>query len=134
MNERDDLIDETVLRRSLRFEADERAPRFDVAAIAAMAGAEQPLRRTMLVVLAAVALTGALGGAVWSAIVEHATEIASVVTDGLLDALITVVTLLVPVAEAASEPAVPLSLFAALGVAIVHELRERRENVHVHAS
>lgn len=134
MNERDDLIDETVLRRSLRFEPDEQAPRFDVAVIAAMAGAEHSWRRTMLVVLAAAAVTGAVGGTVWSTIAEHGAQIASVVGNGLLDALIALVTLLVPVAQAASEPVVPLSLLAALGVAIVHELRERRENAHVHAS
>lgn len=134
MNERDDLIDETVLRRSLRFEPDERAPHFDVAAIAAMAEAEHPWRRTMLVALTAAALTGAVAGTVWSAIAEHGAQIASLVANGLLDALITLVTLLVPVAQAASEPVVPLSLLAALGVAIIHELRERKESVHVHAS
>lgn len=134
MNERDDLIDETVLRRSLRFEPDERAPRFDVAAIAAMADAEHPWRRTVLVALMAAAVTGAVAGTVWSTIAEHGAQIASVIANALLDGLIAIVTLLVPVAQAASEPVVPLSLLAALGVAIVHEFRERKENVHVHAS
>jgi hypothetical protein len=43
--------------------------------------------------------------------------------------------LLYPVAQAATDPAVPLSLVAATAVAIYHEMRTRRERAHVvHAS
>ncbi len=134
MNERDQLIDETVLRRSLRFEADERVPRFDANAIAAIAAAARPLGRTAGIALAAAAVTGIIAGTVWSAIASNAPAILNVVANGLIDLLVALAQLLLPVAELASQPAVPLSLLAALGVAIVHELRERRENAHAHAS
>jgi hypothetical protein len=51
-----------------------------------------------------------------------------------IDAAVAIATLLLPIAEFAAQPAVPVSLLAALGVAILHELRERREHAHANAS
>lgn len=133
-NERDDLIDEAVLRRSLRFEPDERAPRFDAVAIAAMAEDHARQPRTMAIVLAAAGVTGVLAGSVWSLIASNAPVIGDTIGRAVLDALIALATLVVPLAELASQPTVPLSLLAAIAFAIVHELRERRETAHVHAS
>lgn len=133
-NERDDLIDEAVLRRSLRFEPDERAPRFDAAAIAAMAEDQARQPRTMAIVLAGAGITGVVAGSVWSVIASNAPAIGDAIGGAMLDALIALATLLVPLADLASQPTIPLSLLAAIAVAIVHELRERREIAHVHAS
>lgn len=133
-NERDDLIDEAVVRRSLRFEPDERAPRFDAAAIAAMAEDQARQPRTMAIVLAGAGITGVVAGSVWSVIASNAPAIGDAIGGAMLDALIALATLLVPLADLASQPTVPLSLLAAIAVAIVHELRERREIAHVHAS
>ena len=134
MSDRDDLVDESVLRRSLRFESDERVPRFDAAAIAALAEAE-PLRpRTALYALVAAGVTGLVAVGVWSTIIANAGALAMIAGEAILDLLIATARLLVGLAEAVSEPAVPISLLAALGFAIVHELRERRESAHVHAS
>ena len=134
MSDRDELVDESVLRRSLRFEADERVPRFDAAAIAALAAAE-PLRpRTALYALVAAGVTGLVAVGVWSTIIANAGALAMIAGEAILDLLIATARLLVGLAEAVSEPAVPISLLAALGFAIVHELRERRESAHVHAS
>lgn len=134
MNERDELIEEVVLRRSLRLESDERMPRFDPIAIAAMAARERPSARAMLLTFAATALTGVIAVLVWTTIAELAPAVLAPFTDALVDALIALATIVVPVAEAAAQPAVPLSLLAALGVAIAHELRERKEHAHAHAS
>ncbi len=134
MNDRDELIEESVLRRSLRFEADEQVPRIDPRAIAALAEEDRPWMRAAIAALAAAGVTGVVSGTVWSAIASHGGQIVELVVNGLLDLLIALATLALPLAEIAAQPVVPLSLLAALGVAIIHELREREENAHVHAS
>ncbi|HZP95859.1 MAG TPA: hypothetical protein VFC31_05930 [Candidatus Limnocylindria bacterium] len=134
MTGRDGLIEETVLRRALRLDVDERAPRFARLAIAALAPAERPSRSALVVAFAVAASTGLASAAVWSAIAARGPDIVERLGGLLLDALIAVATLLVPAAEIAAQPAVPLSLLAALGVAIAHELRERKEHAHAHAS
>lgn len=131
---RDDVLDETILRRALRLEDDEHGARFDPAAFAAMAQNAAPSSRALVVALVATAVTGLVATAVWSV----ALGAGSSVLDGLLavalDGVIAGATILAPIAEIAAQPAVPLSLLAALGVAILYELRERREYTHVHAS
>ena len=130
-----DLVDEAVLRRALRFEVDEIPPRFDTVAIAALA---HDVRRSgrviaggLLVLMIAV---GSSTGAIWSALIQSAPAIAGAAAEAALGAVIAVATLLVPVAETAGEPAVPLSLLAALAVAVIYEIRERGGTVHVRAS
>jgi len=135
MNERrGDLLEETTLRRALRLESDERPPRFDPAAIAAAARAVRPSSAAILTGLAVAGVTGVVAGTVWSFILGAAPQLADAVGGAALEALISLATLLVPIAQIATEPAVPLSLLAALGVAILFELRERREHAHVHSS
>jgi len=119
---RDDLLDETILRRALRLESDERAPAFDPAAIAAAA------RRPRLAVVSALVGVGlvSLGAvAVWSAV---AFLLPTVVANAFDVALMLLASLAVPasaIAEIAQQPVVPLSLLAALAIATAHELRER---------
>ena len=130
---RDDLIDEAVLRRSLRLESDERVPRFDADAIAALA---RPTLQPALV-LGALVLAIAIGltaSAVWSVAIADGPSLAGEGVALLLDGLAMAASLLYPAVQAATDPAVPLSLLAALGVAILHEMRTRRERVHVHTS
>ena len=52
----------------------------------------------------------------------------------IIGVAVTVATILLPFAETLRQPAVPLSLIAALGVAILYTLRERRERAHANAS
>ena len=129
IDERHEPLDETVLRRALRLEADERAPRFDPAAIAAAAS----LRPRLATLSALIVIFGAAGAvAVWSAI---AIFLPTVVADAFDFALGMLALLAVPasrLAELVQQPVVPLSLVVALAIATVHELRERL--VHVNAS
>lgn len=135
MNERrDDLLDEAILRRALRLEADEPLPRFDAEAIAALAERRAPTTRLIVSGIAAAGVTGLAAAGVWSLILATAPTLADVAMSALLATVVAVATLLVPIARIAAEPAIPLSLLAGLGVAILYELRERREHVHVHAS
>ena len=118
-----DLLDETILRRALRLEADERAPMFDHAAIAA---AGQRPRLAFASALVAIGIGAAGAVTVWTAV---AVLLPTVVANAFDVALGVVATLAVPasgILEIAQQPAVPLSLFAALAIVTVHELRERR--------
>jgi len=123
-------LDETTLRRALRLEADERAPLFDPAAIAA-AARERP-RIAMMSALAAIAL-GAVGAVVvWSAV---AILLPTLVVDAFDLGLGLLAMLAVPVsgvADLVQQPVVPVSLVVALAIATAHELRERV--IHVNAS
>lgn len=131
---RDDLMDESVLRRSLRLEPDERAPRFDARAIALMAG-DRPLPWwTMFSAVAGLIVMAACAIVVWSVILAFAPALLDTGLSAVVDVAIWVVTRLEPVADIAVQPAIPLSLLAALGVAILHELRERREQLNANAS
>jgi hypothetical protein len=129
---RDDLLDEALLRRALRFEADERVPRFDAAAIAL--AAPRNAARTAVGAFAGAAVLAMTAWGVWSAIFAAFPSMADTAIAVAIDAAVAVATLLLPIAEFASQPAVPLSLLAALGVAILHELRDRREHAHADAS
>jgi hypothetical protein len=123
----DELLDETTLRRALRLEADERPPRFDPAAIAAVAR-----RPRLALVSALVALgLGAVGAvAVWSAVAIFLPTLAADAFDLALGVLALLVVPLSAIAEVAQQPVVPLSLIAAIAIATLHELRESRvENV-----
>jgi hypothetical protein len=135
MNERrDDVLDEAILRRSLRLEDDERGPRFDAIAIAAMAKATAPSSRTLAVALVATAGTGLTATAVWSVALGSGPQLLDRAIALALQGVVTGATLLLPIAEIAAQPVVPLSLLAALGVAIFHELRERRDHAYADAS
>ena len=135
MNDRrDDLLDEAILRRALRLEADEPLPRFDAEAIAALAERRAPTTRLLVSGIVAAAVTGLAAAGIWSLIIAAAPTLADDAMSALLGAVVTVATLLVPIAQVAAEPAVPLSLLAALGVAILYELHERGEQLYVHTS
>ena len=129
---RDDLLDETVLRRALRLEADERVPRFDAGAIALAARRDMP--RTALGAVGGAAVLAATAWGVWTAIYAMFPTLGDALIATAIDAAVSVAKLLVPIATLAAQPAVPLSLLAALGVAILHELRDRREHSHADAS
>jgi hypothetical protein len=120
---RDDLLDETILRRALRLEADERAPIFDHAAIVA-AGRRPRLAFVSALVAIGIGAVGAV--TVWTAV---AVLLPTVITNAFDLVLGVVAALAVPasgILEIAQQPAVPLSLFAAIAIATAHELRERR--------
>lgn len=124
---RDALLDEAILRRALRLEFDERAPIFDPAAIAV--AAQRP-RLAVASAFVAVGLVSAGAVVVWSAV---AFVLPAVVANAFDVALLLLVTLAVPASaalEIAQQPAVPLSLLAALAIATAHELRERVGNAN----
>jgi hypothetical protein len=131
---RDDVLDETVLRRALRLEDDERAPRFDAAALAALATRTAPSPRLLVVALVATGVTGLVASAVWTVALGVGPTLIDDFVALVLQGVVAIATLLVPIAQIAGDPAVPLSLLAALGVAILFELRERREHAYVSAS
>ena len=120
---RDELLDEAILRRALRLEPDERAPVFDAAAIAAVA---RP--RTRLAVISALVAVG-LGAAGALTAWWAATMFAPAVVASAFDLVLGLVALLAVPATTilgiAQQPAVPLSLAAAIAIATAHELRER---------
>ncbi len=130
---RDGLMDESVLRRALRLEPDERAPRFDARAIALVAERRALPWWTVSSALAGLVVLGAFAVGVWSVIFAFAPALVETATLAVIDVAIWVATLLQPVAGIAAQPAIPLSLLAALGIAIMHELHERREQLHAHA-
>ena len=123
-------LDETMLRRALRLEADERPPLFDPASIAAAAR----VRPRIAIVSAAVAVgLGALGAvAVWSAFAILLPTVAVDAFDIGLGLLAMLAVAVSGVADLVQQPVVPLSLVAALAIATAHELRERVS--HVNAS
>ncbi len=131
---RDDLLDESVLRRALRLEPDERTPRFDARAIALMARNAPLPSWTTFSAVAGLVVLGAVAVGVWSVILAFAPALLDTAMGALVDLAIWVVTALGPAAGIAAQPAIPLSLLAALGVAILHVLGERREQLHAHAS
>jgi len=132
---RDDLLDETVLRRALKLEPDESAPRFDAAALAVLAQRRQPLpTRIVGLTLVGAALLGFAAAGIWSSIFAVAPTAFDAAMAAVIDVAVAVATILLPFAETLRQPAVPLSLIAALGVAILYTLRERRERAHANAS
>jgi hypothetical protein len=135
MNERhDDLLDEALLRRALRFETDERVPRFDAGAIALAARRPAFVRYNALGALAAAVVLGVVARGVWSVIFAIFPTVGDALIAAAVDGAVWVATLVLPIAELAAQPVVPLSLLAALGVVILHELRDRREHAHANAS
>lgn len=120
---RSELLDETTLRRALRLEADERAPVFDPAVIAA-AAQERP-RLAVVSALVAVALTAVGAVAVWSAVAILLPTLVADAFDVGLGVLALLATPAGVVVDLVQQPVVPLSLLVAIAIATLHELRER---------
>ena len=123
MNERpNELLDETTLRRALRLEADERAPVFDPAAIAA--AGRVPRRMVLVSAIAALAVgtVGAVG--VWSAVAYFLPTLVAEAFELGLGALALVAVPLNAIWSVVQQPVVPLSLVVAIAIATLHELRE----------
>lgn len=130
---RDDLIDETYLRRALRLDAEERAPRFDAGVIAALARPRLAPAHALGLAVLAIAVGVAATTFWWNVITDGPAllgETISVALDGLAFAA----SILYPALEAFADPAVPLSLLVALGITIAYEMRTRREHAHAEAS
>ena len=126
-----DLFDEIRLRRALRLEATELPPRLDVAAIAARAEAARPafaaasLMSTVVAGLAAASLV-ALAAVALPAVAP------AVASDLFADGIQTLARVAIPASallSLAAQPTVPIATIAALAVAIVYELAQRRERV-----
>ena len=120
---RDELLDETTLRRALRLEADERAPLFDPAAISVAARQRPRLAMVSAFVALALSAVGAVG--VWSAALIFLPTVAANAFDLGLGMLALLAVPASAIADVVQQPVVPLSLLAALAIATAHELRER---------
>ena len=119
---RDDLLDETILRRALRLESDERPPIWSAAAIAA---AGQRPRLAVVSAFVAVGLVSVGAVVVWSAVAFLLPTVVANAFDVALLLLASLAVLASATLEIAQQPVVPLSLLAALAIATAHELRER---------
>ncbi|MEP6693922.1 MAG: hypothetical protein ABJB39_04705 [Chloroflexota bacterium] len=122
-----DVLDETTLRRALRLEADERAPRFDSAAIAAAARTQPRLAVASALVALAFGTVGVIG--IWAVVVMAIPAFVADAFDLGLGALAMLAVPASTVADLVQQPVVPLSLFVALAIATAHELRERVSHV-----
>lgn len=119
-----ELFDERDIRRALRLDADEMAPRLDPRIVAAAARASGSSAATGIVLAAVVAF---LGGWVWSEVVRSllSTLLAAAGVDPLgtvIDAVSALLVWLAPVAQAATAPAVPIAI---LVVAVMATLFDR---------
>jgi hypothetical protein len=126
------LLDETVLRRALRLEADERAPAFDAAAIAAAARSRPRVAVISALVAIAISTVGAV--TVWSLASLLLPPLAASVFSLGLEVLAIVAVPASAILDVVQQPVVPLSLLAAIVIATAHELRQRKELVHARAS
>jgi hypothetical protein len=130
--EHEPVLDEHVLRRALRLDADEIPPRLDPLLIAAAASEPRGRSRDL-----ALAMTVAfVGGWIWSEVFRGL--VAVVFAAGGIDPLGAAIDLVArvavsaaPVAEVATHPAVPIAIFAA---AVVVAFFEQRGRSHAAAS
>jgi hypothetical protein len=126
---REDLFDETRLRRALRLEAAELPPRIDVAAIAARARADRPgsAAASLVSTLVAGAATAGLVGLIAAALPAVAPSVASDLYAAAIETVTRVAIPLSNLLSLAQQPTVPVAAIAALAVAIAYEYAQRRE-------
>ncbi len=117
------LLDEHVLRRALRLDAEELPPRLEPAFIAAAARASRTRASTGIVVASTVAFAG---GWLWSEVLRALVGfvLASTGVDPLgllIDLVDAAVVQLAPLAQAAATPVVPIAIFVAAVMAAFFE-------------
>ncbi len=120
------LLDEHVLRRALRLDADEIPQRLDPLLIAAAAGEPRGRSRDLAVAV----VVSFLGGWVWSEVFRAlvAGFFAARGIDPLgaaIDLVATLAVRIAPVADAATHPAVPIAILTAAVLAVFFEQRGR---------
>lgn len=130
---RDDLLDEAVLRRALRLDDDERAPRFDARAMAEAARTRMSPAMMLAGVLVALAI-GLSASVLWAGAIANAAAVSGEALDLLFDGVAAAAEVLYPIVQTVSDPAMPLALLAAIVVTIYHETRMRRGSTHAQAA
>ena len=132
-----DALSESTLRRALRLEVDERAPRFDAAAIAASAERRTTVER-LLRIVRGMALVGVGLGIEAVVGVAAFNALADLDPSGLygfgLAMFVSVAERLVPLTTFAMDPAVATATLAAVVFATIYERSIGRESVRVQAS
>jgi len=132
-----DALAEATLRRALRLDADERPPRLDAVAIAAGA-TRRNTGEQLLRIARGLALVGISLGIVATLAAGALPAVMDLDPSGLfgvaLATLAAAAERLVPLATAATDPAVATATLAALIFAIVYERGSGRESVRVRAS
>jgi hypothetical protein len=122
--ERQPGVDEHILRRALRLDADEVPARLDPALLAAAARASS-LPARQVAIACAVAF---VAGWVWSEAVRALLAVLSIGFDPIgaaVELVTTVAPRLVPLVETAMHPAVPIAILATAVVAVLFEHRGR---------
>ncbi len=127
-----ELVEEHVLRRSLRLEADELPPRLDPVLFAHVARTSDQARRRLAIAV----VVAFVGGWVWSEVFRLALVGLSALTGfdplgATLDALAGLAVAAAPLVTAALSPAIPIAIFAA---AVVAALSERTRRIDATAS
>ncbi len=125
MNDDRQLLDEHVLRRALRLDADEAPPRLDPVLIAAAARMPAQGRNELVIAV----LVAFLSGWVWSegfrAVIGLAASSGLDPLAGLIPLVAAAAVFLAPVAEAATHPVVPIAILTAAVLAVFFEQRGR---------
>ena|SRR5437867_5188506 len=132
-----DALSELTLRRALRLEAQERAPRLDATTIAALAERRATVEQ-LLRIMRGVALVGVSLGIEAAVGVAAFTRLSDLDPSGLygsaLAAFAVVAEGVLPLATLATDPAIATATLAALVFATIYERVNRRESVRVQAS
>jgi hypothetical protein len=120
------LLDEHILRRALRLDAEEVPPRLDPLLLAAAASEPRGRSRDLAVAVG----VSFVGGWVWSEVFRAL--VAGFFAAGGIDPLGAAIDLVAaaavraaPVADAATHPAVPIAIFTAAVLAVLFEQRGR---------
>lgn len=125
MNEPNDTLDESTLRRALRLEPDEVPARLDARIFAV------ERRETSLPPVASGVVAGAAGVLTVAALLSLVPDLGDHAFEVSLSLFAAAAA---RVLEIAQQPSVPLGVIAVLVMAIVLQLGERKELVHVGAS
>lgn len=127
MSDERELLEEHVIRRALRLDAEEVPPRLDPALIAAAARMPAPRGHADVGLAVAVAFAG---GWLWSqalgAVVAGVTATSGIdPLAALIRAFTAALVAVAPVADAATHPAIPIAILTAAAVAVFFEHRGR---------
>ena len=132
-----DTLSELTLRRALRLDADEQASRLDASAIVAAAG-RRSLREQLVRLTRGLALVGISLGILATLAAGALPALMDLDPSGLfafaLRVLAAAAERLVPLATAATDPAVATATLAALIFVTVYERGNGRESIRVRAS
>jgi hypothetical protein len=120
------LLDEHILRRALRLDAEEVPPRLDPLLLAAAAGEPHGRSRDLAVAVVVAFVGGWIWSEVFRALIAGVFAVRGIDPLGAAIDLITAVAVrAAPLTDAATHPAVPIAILAAAVLAVLFEQRGR---------